>query len=162
MTTASGKRASGISREEELSLRIPLLARNLSIFPEVVAVYLFGSFARGNPRRGSDVDIAVFTADLSPSRHRFRSRAEYVAAASKALGTDKVDVVVLNQAPIVLRHEVFRDGKLLFVRDRGGLSRFRVRSSREYLDTIPLRRIFEKAYFRRIREKGFGRQAAHR
>jgi predicted nucleotidyltransferase len=162
MTTASGKKASGIYREEEVSLRIPLLARNLSILPEVVAVYLFGSFARGNPRRGSDVDIAVFTKELSSPRRRSRSRDEYAAAASKALGTDRVDVVVLNQAPVVLRHEVFRDGKLLFVRDRSGLSRFRVRSSREYLDTIPLRRTFEKAYFRKIREKGFERKAPDR
>ena len=108
------------------------------------------------------MDIAVFTKELSSPRRRSRSGDEYVAAASKTLGTDRIDVVVLNQAPVVLRHEVFRDGKLLFVRDRGGLSRFRVSSSREYLDTIPLRRTFEKAYFRRIREKGFGRQAAHR
>ena len=159
MTNASGKRASGISREE-LYLRIPLLAKNLSIHTEVAAVYLFGSFARGNPRRGSDVDIAVFTRESS--RRHPRPRAEYVAAASKVLGTDKVDVVLLNQAPIVLRHEIFRDGKPLYVRDQVSLSRFRVSSSREYLDTIPLRRTFEKAYFRKIREKGFGRQAAHR
>lgn len=162
MAHASMKRASGISREEELSLRIPLLAKKLSAYPEIAAVYLFGSFARGNPRRGSDVDIAVFTKDIPSTRRRSRTRAEFAAAASKTLGTDKVDVVILNQAPVVLRHEVFRDGKVLFVRDRGALSRFRVRSSREYLDTIPLRRTFEKAYFRKIREKGFGRQAAHR
>lgn len=159
MANASGKRASGIFREE-LYLRIPLLAKNLSVHPEIVAVYLFGSFARGNPRRESDVDIAVFTRESS--RRRPRPRAEYVAAASKVLGTDKVDVVLLNQAPIVLRHEIFRDGKPLYVRDPVSLSRFRVSSSREYLDTIPLRRTFEKAYFRKIREKGFERQAAGR
>jgi predicted nucleotidyltransferase len=161
MANTSGKITSGASRKE-LDLRIPLLAKNLSIFPEVAAVYLFGSYARGNPRRGSDVDIAVFTREQSSSRRRSRPRSEYVATASKILGTDKVDVVVLNQAPIVLRHEIFRDGKPLYVRDPVSLSRFRVSSSREYLDTIHLRHTFEKAYFRRIREKGFERQAAGR
>jgi hypothetical protein len=42
------------------------------------------------------------------------------------------------------------------------LSRFRQESSREYLDTIPLRRTFEESYFRRIRRNGFGRQIFHR
>jgi predicted nucleotidyltransferase len=162
MAYASGKRASGVYREEELSLRLPLLAKNLSVHPEIVAVYLFGSFARGNPRRGSDIDIAVYTRGSHSQRRRARARTEYIGTAAKTLGTDRVDVVVLNQAPVVLRHEVFRDGKLLYVRDRDDLSRFRVSCSREYLDTIPLRRTFEKAYFRKIREKGFGREAADR
>jgi len=85
-----------------------------------------------------------------------------VVAACDALGTDRVDVVLLGRASIVLRHEVFREGTLLLVRDPEVLSRFREESSREYLDTIPLRRIFEEAYFRRIRRNGFARQAANR
>jgi hypothetical protein len=162
MARDSGKKIAETSREE-LARRIPLLAKKLSAFPEVAAVYLFGSFARGNPRKSSDVDIAVFTRGSSSTSGRQGSRSEvdYIGTAARVLGTDKVDVVVLNQAPVILRHEVFRDGKLLFVRDRDHLSRFRVSSSREYLDTIPLRRTFEKAYFRKIREKGFVRQAIH-
>jgi hypothetical protein len=87
---------------------------------------------------------------------------EYVQAACDALGTDNVDVVLLDRAPIVLRHEVFREGKPLLVRDPEALTRFRLESSREYLDTIPLRRTFEEAFFRRVRRNGFARQAAHR
>jgi len=75
---------------------------------------------------------------------------------------DQVDVVLLDRSPVVLRHEVFREGKLLLVRDPEALSRFRQESSREYLDTIPLRRTFEEAYFRRIRRNGFARQVSHR
>lgn len=161
MAYPSGKKTGDVFREE-LAQRIPLLTEKLSAFPEVTAVYLFGSFARGNPRRGSDIDIAVYTRGSYSPRRRARARTEYIGAAAKTLGTDRVDVVVLNQAPVVLRHEVFRDGKLLYVRDRDDLSRFRVICSREYLDTIPLRRTFEKAYFRKIREKGFGREAADR
>jgi hypothetical protein len=163
MVQESGKKIAGASREV-LAQRIPLLPERFSVFPEIVAVYLFGSFARGNPRKGSDVDIAVLTRKRASTsgRHGSRSRADYIGTAAKVLGTDRVDVVVLNEATVVLRHEVFRDGKLLFVRNRDFLSRFRVSSSREYLDTIPLRRAFEKAYFRKIREKGFGRQAPHR
>jgi len=87
---------------------------------------------------------------------------EYVQAACDILGTDRVDVVLLDRAPVALRHEVFREGKSLLVRDPGALSRFRLESSREYLDTIPLRRMFEEAFFRRVRRSGFARQAVHR
>lgn len=125
-------------------------------------MYLFGSAARGTRGRRSDVDIAVLTRAGETSRRGSRSLVEYVQAACDALGTDDVDVVLLRRAPIVLRHEVFREGKLLLVRDPEALSRFRLESSREYLDTIPLRRTFEEAYFRRVRRNGFARQAAHR
>jgi predicted nucleotidyltransferase len=138
------------------------LGARFSAFPEVVAVYLFGSAARGTRGKRSDVDIAVLTRAGGTSRRGSRSLVEYVQAACDALGTDDVDVVLLRRAPVVLRHEVFREGKLLLVRDPEALSRFRLESSREYLDTIPLRRTFEEAFFRRVRRNGFARQAAHR
>jgi hypothetical protein len=61
-----------------------------------------------------------------------------------------------------IQKDVFLEGKLLLVRDPEALTRFRLESSREYLDTIPLRRTFEEAFFRRVRRNGFARQAAHR
>ena len=142
--------------------RISALGARFSAFPEVVAVYLFGSAARGTRGKRSDVDIAVLTRARETSRRRSRSLVEYVQAACDALGTDNVDVVLLRRAPIALRHEVFREGKPLLVRDPEALTRFRLESSRNYLDTIPLRRAFEEAYFRRVRRNGFARQAAHR
>jgi predicted nucleotidyltransferase len=142
--------------------RFSVLGSRFSAFPEVVAVYLFGSAARGTRGKRSDVDIAVLTRARGTSHRRSRSLVEYVQAACDALGTDNVDVVLLDRAPIALRHEVFREGKPLLVRDREALTRFRMESSREYLDTLPLRRTFEEAFFRRVRRSGFARQAAHR
>jgi len=142
--------------------RCSAMGARFSAFPEVVAVYLFGSAARGTRGKRSDVDIAVLTRERGVSRRGSRSLVEYVQAACDVLGTDNVDVVLLRRAPIVLRHEVFRDGKPLLVRDPGELTRFRLESSREYLDTIPLRRTFEEAFFRRVRRNGFARQADHR
>ena len=133
------------------------LEARFSAFPEVVAVYLFGSAARGTRGKRSDVDIAVLTRERGISRRGSRSLVEYVQAACDALGTDNVDVVLLHRAPIALRHEVFREGKPLLVRDPEALTRFRLESSREYLDTLPLRRMFEEAFFRRVRRSGFAR-----
>jgi len=143
-------------------VRFSALGAGFSAFPEVVAVYLFGSAARGTRGKRSDVDIAVLTRSRKTSPRRFRSLVEYVQVACDALGTDRVDVVLLDRAPVALRHEVFREGKPLLVRDPEALARFRLESSREYLDTIPLRRMFEEAFFRRIRRNGFARQVSRR
>lgn len=142
--------------------RLSALRARFSAFSEVVAVYLFGSAARGTRGKRSDVDIAVLTRARGTSHRRSRSLVEYVQAACDTLGTDNVDVVLLDRAPIALRHEVFREGKPLLVRDPEALARFRLESSREYLDTIPLRRTYEEAFFRRVRRSGFARQAYHR
>jgi predicted nucleotidyltransferase len=142
--------------------RFSALVARFSAFPEVVAVYLFGSAARGTRGKRSDLDIAVLTRARGTPHRRSRPLVEYVQAACDALGTDNVDVVLLARAPIVLRHEVFREGKALVVRDPEALLRFRLDSSREYLDTIPLRRTFEEAFFRRVRRNGFARQAPRR
>jgi uncharacterized protein len=137
--------------------RLPLLVESLSAFPEVAAVYLFGSFARGKPGKMSDVDVAVLTGggeeETGSPRHL-----DYIVAASKALGTDRLDLVILDSAPLALRHAVFRDGELLFVRDPRVLAKFREESLRRYLDTVPLRAAYAAAFFRRIREDGFGRR----
>ena len=143
-----------------LEARLPSLVEKLSAFPEVTAIYLFGSFARGNPRKMSDVDIAVFTSGGSgkkgPPRHL-----DYIVAASKALGTDRLDLVILDSAPLALRHTVFRDGRLLLLRDQEALARFREDSLRQYLDMVPLRARYREAYFRRVREGGFARRSAN-
>lgn len=139
-----------------LEARLPLLAEKMSAFPEVAAVYLYGSFARGRPRRLSDVDIAVLVGGDGKNRDPL-AILNYVGAAVDALETDRVDLVILNEVPVVLRHEIFRHGRAVFVHDREALSRFREASMREYLDTIPLRREYAEAYFRRIRESGFAR-----
>lgn len=142
-----------------LESRLKALKKRFSAFPEVEAVYLFGSAARGDRRKNSDIDIALLARERKPlrSRRAYGSMVEYIQAACDALGTDRVDVVLLRRAPVALRHEVFREGKLLLAPDPEALSRFRQESAREYLDTIPLRRTFEESYFRRIRRNGFGR-----
>lgn len=141
--------------------RVPLLVESLSAFRDVVAVYLFGSFARGNPSRMSDVDLAVLTSG-GPGKPGSSRHLDYIVAASKALGTDRLDLVILDSAPLALRHAVFRDGELLFVRDPRVLAQFREESLRQYLDTVPLRAAYAAAFFRRIREHGFGRRTPGR
>ncbi len=108
--------------------------------PEAVAVFVFGSRARGAAGPMSDVDIAVLLTATAARLHRADEyKARLLADLMSALGTRDVDLVLLNEAPPLLSHRVLRDGVPLRVTDERALAEFRFFSLQTYLDTKPLR-----------------------
>ena len=101
----------------------------------VVAVYLFGSVARGDSHPASDVDLAVLLGE-DPPRTLDGLGLDLADELQAELGLP-VQVVVLNTAPCDLTHRVLRDGRLLVDRDRSSRIRFEVRSRNEYFDLKP-------------------------
>jgi len=89
----------------------------LSARREILEAYLFGSLARGAGQAQSDVDIAVFVDEEEIEESLFGYRSELTATLMSRLGTNSVDVVVLNRAPPLLYHRVLRDGSRLLSRD---------------------------------------------
>lgn len=77
-------------------------------------VYLFGSAA--NRESIGDFDFGVYLDELS-AKDRFDKGLEISASLSAILGTDAVDVVVMNDAPMRLNFEII-NGKNLFCRDK--------------------------------------------
>jgi len=79
----------------------------------VLAAYLFGSSARGNRTAKSDIDIAVLLSDVP------QKMLEYylylVKELSQVLGNE-VDLVILNTAPPLLKHQILKHGKLVYFR----------------------------------------------
>jgi len=111
--------------------------------PEVVvAVYLYGSQARGTASLQSDVDLGVLLRSVpTPGLHDVaRTLEDAIERAVKV----PVEVVVLNTAPADLVHRVLRDGVLLLDRDRASRLRFEVQSRNEYFDLAPLRRLYRR------------------
>ena len=104
--------------------------------PGIVAVYLFGSVARGTDRPSSDVDVAVLFEQPPPARLD-GPRLELEGELERVLGR-RVDLVVLNQAPADLRVRVLRDGHLLLERDRSRRIAFEVRTRNEAFDLAPM------------------------
>ena len=93
------------------------LARALSPRGEILEAYLFGARARGQARRDSDIDVAVYVDETRARDGVWGYRAELTTDLMAALGTNDVDVVVLNRAPILLYHRVLRDGVRVLSRD---------------------------------------------
>jgi predicted nucleotidyltransferase len=107
-----------------------------------LAVYLFGSVARGEAGPASDVDVAVLFASDPPATldaPQFAMEAEL----ERLLGRE-VQVVALNRASPDLVHRVLRDGRLVLDRDRSARIRFEVRSRNEYFDMALVRRLYRR------------------
>lgn len=124
----------------------------------VVAAMLIGSQARGTVGPLSDVDIAVWhEPDLDPSQ-RLALQLDLASAAAGALGTDEVDIVMLNRAPPLLRQRAIRDAVRLVERDHDERVRLETRAILDYLDTAPLRAELGRGLRRRIAEGRYGRR----
>jgi hypothetical protein len=74
-----------------------------------------------------------------------------------ALGSDDVDVVVLNTAPVVLGYRVLRDGLLLLSRDDRARVEHWVRTVDRYIDMEPFRKTLSEGTRHRIVEGRIGR-----
>lgn len=94
-----------------------LLARVLEARAEIQEAYLFGSQATGRAQAHSDIDVAVRVEPGSLPGPGYGYAAELTAVLMSALGSNAVDVVILNAAPPVLYHRVLRDGRRMFSRD---------------------------------------------
>lgn len=143
--------------EAAFEQRLERLAHDWSQDADLCALYLYGSRARRQSRPGSDVDLAVILrADLSPSA-RWHKRLALMDAAAMALGTDAIDLLLLDEVPSALGHRVIRDGRLLF--DREPHRRVQVVEDvlRRYLDEAPLRQALDEALDARLREGRFAR-----
>jgi predicted nucleotidyltransferase len=85
----------------------------------LVSAYLFGSHAEGRAHRESDVDVGVLLAwDVhSTAATRFDERLRLTALLAAAHRTDRIDVVVLNDAPPTLGRRIVTSGRRVFCAD---------------------------------------------
>jgi hypothetical protein len=104
---------------------------------KVKFAYLFGSMANGSIGPLSDLDIAVY---LDGRLNSFTTRLHLMEALAKKLGSEQFDLVILNQAPVVLQFEVIKYGKVM-KEDKPRRITFETQVLREYLDYGYLRQV---------------------
>jgi predicted nucleotidyltransferase len=124
---------------------IQLLSSIFERYPDVQAVYLFGSLASGHTHADSDLDLAVV-----PRHPRVRSGKLDMLADLARVGFCDVDLVFLDTDDIVLKYEAVRQNQLVYQHadfDRGA---FYSQIVRQYLDFLPYLEVQRKAYQRRI------------
>ena len=88
-----------------------------STYPQIKLVYLFGSTARGDRGPMSDYDFAIFLGNKD-SKEVASIRFELMDKLSRALNTEKVDVVMLDVARSPeLKYNILQEGRLIFERE---------------------------------------------
>lgn len=87
------------------------------LHPEIKLAYLFGSQITGKTGPISDFDFA-FYADSKDKKGLYDLRFVLMDEISRALGTDKIDVVFLNltESP-ELKYSIIKEGELIFSQD---------------------------------------------
>lgn len=119
---------------------------------EVQFAYLFGSAARGEAHRGSDVDVAVRLAGDAQPRPSIDLAADLAGRISSASGVPRVEVLVLNDAPLPVRGRAIRDGKVVFSRDEPERVAYVSLTLREFFDFEIHARALDAALLRETAE----------
>lgn len=101
---------------------------------DVTVAYLFGSRAKGGMGALSDIDIAVLLNRELDKQKTFDLRLRLINRISSILKTDKIDLVVMNMAPLSLNYSIISEGEILHSRDEMERVRFETHILSRYLD----------------------------
>ena len=129
------------------------LAAALTSLPEVELAYLFGSRAHGRERAESDIDVAIQVSPAAAGQAR-ATLALLFDQLGRIVPSDRLDLVLLNHAPSLLRHRILSTGTLLVERTPAARVRFATRTIRDYQDMQSRREFFYRERVKRLREGG--------
>lgn len=93
-------------------------------------LYVFGSYAKNKSNRKSDLDIAILLEDGYNPTIKLNIIGELVDIFNR----DDVDLVILNNANPVLKHQIIKHGIVLYEESEEIKVNFEVRVLKEYMD----------------------------
>lgn len=115
---------------------------------EIVFAYLYGSFARDETHKRSDIDLGIFL------KKGFVKNIFYevdLALEIEKIIKRNVEVVVLENKSLRFLNQVLRYGKLIFSRDETERVRFETFVTRRYIDFKPYYREYDELRAKRLR-----------
>lgn len=107
---------------------------------DVSLLYIFGSFARETNRPDSDIDMAV----LLNGEIGVYTQLNILGSLVDIFKREDIDLVILNNVNEVLRFQVIKYGKVLYMESLYTKVMFEARTMSEYMD---------KEHFRNIQSK---------
>jgi uncharacterized protein YutE (UPF0331/DUF86 family)/predicted nucleotidyltransferase len=117
----------------------------------VNAAYLAGSLStRTSFGHLTDVDIAILLMEQIKSDQFLDYQLYFFSELAKRLESDNIDVVILNQASLLLKLQVIKYGQILFSRDEKLRVSFETKAIMDYLDFKKFDDIQNQALSRRL------------
>lgn len=120
--------------------------------PKVAVVYLYGSQARGEAKRDSDIDLAVLVTDKRKYKG-FGIPQVVIAQDLSEITGEKVEIQDLTSCRIDFAHRVLTEGKLLHSNNERARIAFEENILRTYFDLKPALEEYYK-YLSEIAKKG--------
>ncbi|MCK8817145.1 nucleotidyltransferase domain-containing protein [Natroniella sulfidigena] len=111
---------------------VEIIRKYCSQNQDIVAVYLFGSLARGTFNQNSDVDIALMLNPNLDKLEAFDLKLEIALDLEKSLGVE-VDVVIFSNADLRLKHQIIK-GDLIIGKNNKLRVREESKAVTQYLD----------------------------
>ncbi|ADI74069.1 DNA polymerase beta domain protein region [Methanohalobium evestigatum Z-7303] len=100
---------------------------------EVILAYLFGSVAKGESNRLSDVDVAVLLDESLTKQEMFDLELKFIDDIVGILKVDDIDLTIMNLAPLTLNFNIIKQGYIL-KSDENKRVRFETYLMSRYLD----------------------------
>lgn len=107
------------------------LAEKLKKDRDILAVSIFGSFARGEKYK--DIDICLFLEPTKSNSQMTKKRLKYLSNFP-----DIFDIQIFQQLPIVIRQRVLKEGNIIFCRNENKLFDTAYLAAKEYEDFSPV------------------------
>ena len=103
---------------------------------EILFAYIFGSQITKKTNKFSDIDIAIFIdkIKIKDDLYRYGYQAETLTDIMNLLGTNKVDLVILNDVKPLLKHRVIYFGELIYSINEKERINFQVDTINKYMD----------------------------
>lgn len=118
-------------------------------YPDIQAVYLFGSVASGQANSQSDIDLAIL-----PNNSSLREKKLDILADLTSRGFNNIDIVFLDVRNIVARFEAVRQNRLIYCAPDFDAGSFFSLTIRQYFDFLPYLKIQREDYKQRILQNG--------
>src|SRR5579872_6950631 len=117
----------------------------------VNAAYLAGSLSsRASFGQLNDIDVAILLMDQIKSDQFLDYQLFFLSELANRLESDSIDVVILNQASLLLKLQVIKYGQILFSRDEKRRISFEAKAVMDYLDFKKFDEIQHQALSRRL------------
>ena len=87
---------------------------------EILFCFLFGSTANDKTTGISDIDVAVMLDEskIDELKNPYGYKAELLAKLISLLSFNDIDLIILNEAPLLLKHRIVQSGRKIILKTK--------------------------------------------